>query len=272
MQQMLGDPARLQQVLTNLVGNAFKFTSSGEIVVSADRLPIAPTDQNRILFTISDTGSGINEEKHDILCNSFTQASEGYTRQHQGAGLGLAICKRLVNLMDGSITIESEVGVGTTFYVSIPFAMAPQAARLSRRIAMRKPALQNDLKILLAEDERVNSIVMQRLMEKAGHTVVAVANGQLAVEALGQDEFDVILMDIQMPVMDGVEATQSIRNGEAGESKKDIPIIAVTAYAMVGDKDTFLNAGMNEYVVKPMEIDSLNQALAKVVVTPRSNE
>jgi PAS domain S-box-containing protein len=261
---VVGDAVRLQQVLTNLLGNAFKFTASGKIVMSAHRLPVTGSNGYRILFTVADTGMGIPEGMVDVLFDAFTQVSHGYARQHQGAGLGLSICRNLVKLMGGSMSIESELGKGTTLYVSLPFGVGPDAAHAIDRDKAASGAEVRPLSILLAEDERVNSLVMKRMLEKGGHTVVAVENGEQVIETLRKTPFDVILMDIQMPVMDGVETARAIRAGQAGADRARTPIVAVTAYAMVGDREKFLEAGMDSYVVKPIEMAKLEQALAEV--------
>jgi PAS domain S-box-containing protein len=262
--RVVGDAVRLQQVLTNLLGNAFKFTTEGTIAVAAHRLPDTPLGDYRILFTVADTGEGIPDHKVGTLFEAFTQVSEGYTRRHQGAGLGLSICRNLVTLMGGAMAIESEEGTGSTLYVSLPFGVGPEAERSEGRAKPRTGAGPAPLSILLAEDERVNSMVMKRILEKAGHTVVAVENGGQALETLRNGVFDVVLMDIQMPVMDGVEAARAIRDGRAGKDRAAIPIVAVTAYAMVGDREKFLKAGMDGYVVKPIEVKKLEQVLAEV--------
>ncbi|XXJ18594.1 PAS domain S-box protein [Desulfovibrio caledoniensis] len=262
--RVVGDAVRLQQVLTNLLGNAFKFTASGRIVMSAHRLPDTSPDGYRILFTVADTGVGIPDGMVDVLFDAFTQVSHGYTRQHQGAGLGLSICRNLVGLMGGTMAIESELGKGTTLYVSLPFGVGDEGGRAVDGVRGVPVARVRPLSILLAEDERVNSLVMKRILEKCGHSVVAVENGEQVLKVLPTAHFDVILMDIQMPVMDGVETARAIRAGEAGEEAARIPIVAVTAYAMVGDREKFIDAGMDGYVVKPIEREKLEQALARV--------
>ena len=262
--RVVGDAVRLQQVLTNLLGNAFKFTASGKIVMAAHRLPDPANGGYRILFTVADTGMGIPDGMVDVLFDAFTQVSHGYTRQHQGAGLGLSICRNLVELMGGAMAIESELGKGTTLYVSLPFGVGDDAGSTARDDKTRLGKTLRPLTILLAEDERVNSLVMKRILEKCGHSVVTVENGREVLKVLPTGHFDVILMDIQMPVMDGVETARSIRAGEAGEEVARIPIVAVTAYAMVGDREKFIEAGMDSYVVKPIEMEKLEQALAQV--------
>ena len=219
-----GDSIRVQQVLTNLIGNAFKFTPTGHIDYSAYLLPASTPELSWILFTVSDTGKGIPEDKLSTLFESFTQVSGGYTRQHQGAGLGLAICRQLVGLMGGSIAVDSEEGAGTAIYFSLPFEVSAKRPPVRPDPPVdRKPRAHGSLRILLAEDERVNSLVTRRLLEKEGHVVTVVENGREAIDAVRENRFDVILMDIQMPVMDGVSATRAIRAGEAGEEAAQNP-------------------------------------------------
>jgi signal transduction histidine kinase/ActR/RegA family two-component response regulator len=257
---VFGDEARLHQVISNLVGNAFKFTTSGSVTIEASSLPDARPDRDTVLFSVSDTGIGIPDEKLDMLFEPFTQASEGFRRRYQGAGLGLSICKRLVDLMGGSIAVVSEEGLGTTFYFSIPFA-ATEARAPEAGPSAEIETDELTLKTLLAEDDEVSVMLMKKLLEKAGCEVMVAANGQQVLDALPNGEFDLVFMDVQMPVMDGVEATRAIRNGEAGEGNKDMPVIALTAYAMAGDKETFLQAGMDGYLSKPVDMDDLLEVL-----------
>ena len=261
---LVGDPLRVQQVLMNLVGNAFKFTSDGYIAMSARLVPSGIPESCRVLFAVEDTGSGIPEDKLETLFDAFTQVSQGYTRHHQGAGLGLAICRQLVELMGGGLALESEEGAGTSFFVSLPFGIGREKLPVRSAAAAQQRGKLGALDILLAEDERVNSLVTRRLLEKAGHSVTVVENGEEALEAVRRKRFDVILMDIQMPVMDGVSATRAIRAGVAGEEARTMPIAAVTAYAMVGDREKFLEAGMDGYVVKPIELEKLQEFLDSV--------
>lgn len=254
-----GDAARLQQVLTNLIGNAFKFTKTGQILLEAYSLATTKRNEYRILFSVADTGIGIPDDKVKQLFKPFTQVSEGYRREYQGAGLGLSICKRLVELMGGNIALESEPGKGTTVHFCVTFSV--DKPLLIPNVAPPIPCKGKPLKILLAEDEVVNRYSTTRLLEKHGYSVKAVVNGQEVVASLNDERYDVVLMDIQMPVMDGVEATAAIRTGAAGLNVKDIPIVAMTAYAMSGDKEKFLDAGMNGYIAKPVDLEELETLL-----------
>ncbi|WP_155887715.1 PAS domain S-box protein [Paucidesulfovibrio longus] len=257
-----GDAPRLQQVLTNLIGNAFKFTKEGHISVEAYPLATSDSNQVRVLFSVTDTGIGIADEKIKQLFQPFSQVSTGYRRDYQGAGLGLSICKKLIELMGGTIAIESELGKGTTVYFCVTFSV--DESRLSQEISASRVRKSKQCRILLAEDEDVNRLATSKLLERKGHIVKAVKDGQEAIALLKEDTFDVILMDIQMPIMDGVEATKAIRGGDAGQGRKDIPIIAMTAYAMSGDKEKFLAAGMNDYTAKPVDVEHIESLILRL--------
>jgi len=262
--RLSGDSPRLQQVLINLVGNALKFTASGAIEVAAESLPTQVPGSARVLFSVADTGEGIPPDKLGSLFSPFTQAHEGYTRQFQGAGLGLSICRRLVELMEGNITIDSVAGEGTTVFFTLHLGLAGAEAPSPEPKTTDSRAPGSPLAILLAEDDRVNHIATKRLLEKEGHRVTGVENGQAVLESLQADDFDVVLMDIQMPVMNGMETTRAIRDGRAGDRHRTIPIIALTAYAMAEDRERILGAGMDGYLTKPMGLGDLQAALAQV--------
>ena len=267
--QLLGDAARLQQVLTNLVGNALKFTPSGSVTVSACSLPPRRENECRVLFSVEDTGIGIPDDKLANLFTPFAQVNEGYTRNYQGAGLGLSICKRLVGLMDGTISVTSESGKGTAIYFSLPFELDTSIGKFlpAREIL---PTTQIDgLKVLLAEDDLVSGTAAATLLRKFGATVRLVENGREALAALREETFDLALMDVQMPVMDGLQTTRAMRDGEAGEEAQRLPIIALTAYAMSGDREKFLAAGMNGYVPKPIAIAALMSAVGEILSQER---
>ncbi|MGD9818294.1 MAG: PAS domain S-box protein [Desulfomonilaceae bacterium] len=266
---MNGDETRLRQILFNLVGNGLKFTTKGYVSVNASLLKTGESSFSRLLFVISDTGPGLDDQQISTAFEMFGQVSQGYTRTHQGAGLGLPIVKRLTDLMGGTISVDSTAGEGTTFYVSIPIPDAldevPNASEIEitghETVAVKSFVASRRQRILLAEDELTNSFAAAQMLKRKGYDVVTVANGALTIEALQKSCFDVILMDIQMPVMDGIEATKKIREGEAGDKKKNIPIIAMTAYAMDGDRERFLEAGMNGYVAKPVDMEQLESIL-----------
>jgi PAS domain S-box-containing protein len=258
-----GDPLRLQQVLTNLIGNSFKFTSHGRIVVEAYPLPARRDGETRVFFTVSDTGCGIPDESLTNLFEPFTQAAHGYTRNHQGAGLGLTISKNLVKLMGGTMAVESEVGTGTSFHFCITLSVPTDSPAPNPSEENEGAARNSSGRILLAEDDQVTRYAVRKLLEKAGYTVIAAENGKEALDLLDTEDVDCILMDVQMPVMDGVEATMKIRNSRTG-AKADTPIIALTSYAMTGDRERFLDAGMNAYLSKPVLLDDLKKTVTKV--------
>lgn len=261
---LVGDPIRLLQVLNNLVGNAFKFTTAGRILVEAHPLPSECAGTIRVFFAVTDTGIGVPREKIDTLFQPFTQVTNGYNRQYQGAGLGLSICKHLVSLMGGDIYMESEPGEGTTVLFCCTFALNDLSGTPENTCAL--PLSQSrSLRVLLAEDDAVSRLSARRQLERAGFTVTLAVNGLEVLRKVQSEAFDIVLMDIQMPYMDGLETTRAIRAGEAGERAADVPIIAMTAYAMAGDKDTFIDAGMNSYIAKPFETDQLVELMHRLV-------
>lgn len=263
---LYGDPNRLQQVLNNLIHNAIKFTEKGE--VSFQIVKTSEVDENIIIeFVIKDTGIGISPENKDKLFKSFSQIDASYTRKHGGTGLGLVISKQLVEMMGGEIWVESEEGKGSTFSFYIPF-MVGKSVEI-KATTMGDPKQVLPLRILLAEDEPVNRVVLTRLLTQKGHKVRVAVNGLEALEAYQSETFDIILMDIQMPVMDGVEAVRRIRemehNCQNQYNPSHIPIIAVTAFSLMGDRESFLNSGMDEYISKPIKIDQLQQLINSVL-------
>ncbi|KAF0234230.1 MAG: two-component hybrid sensor and [Desulfovibrionaceae bacterium] len=263
---LIGDEARLRQILFNLVGNAIKFTEKGKVRVEASLLPTSSDSSVRVLVTVSDTGIGIPEEHLKDVFEPFVQAEASYTRRFQGAGLGLSIVRRLVNLLGGEIAIDSTPDEGTTVYLSLPFKL-PASGRKAVEIGVNEatsPA-RMPLNVLIAEDDSVSLIIAKRMLEKSGFTVTTAKDGQEALQLLEKQEFDLILMDVQMPVMDGVEATKAIRRSTTLGAKSSIPIIAMTAFAMTGDKEKFLDAGMNDYISKPVEIAALKEIIARVM-------
>ncbi|WP_084448417.1 chemotaxis protein CheB [Desulfovibrio inopinatus] len=260
-----GDASRIQQVLGNLVGNALKFTNEGEVTVEAFPLPATQPYTCKVLFVVSDTGIGIPEDEQAILFEPFVQGQKGYQKTYQGAGLGLSICKRIVHLMGGDIFLESEPGLGSTFYFCISFLVHNTDEEHNRTTLSSNNDTLRSLSILVAEDDEMSSKVIIKILEKHGHNVFSCSDGNESLAILKKKDIDVVLMDVQMPVMDGVEATKAIRRGDAGEKNKNIPIIALTAYAMPGDKDKFLKNGMDGYVAKPLEITNLLHAIGDVL-------
>jgi PAS domain S-box-containing protein len=256
-----GDPNRLRQILLNLVGNAVKFTAAGHVRVSVAPVADEPT---RLLFSVEDTGIGIDEKARGRLFQDFAQADASVARRFGGTGLGLAICKRLAVLMGGEIGIDSRVGHGSRFWFTIPFrpaerddALPPCAPAPVNAPMTLTPDLP--LEILLAEDNPVNQMVMRGFLEARGHHVLVVENGLQAVEAVRGGVFDTVLMDMLMPVMDGVEATRFIRSLPAPAG--DTTIIALTANAMAEDKEKCLAAGMDGFISKPITQNALFESL-----------
>ncbi|HXH13552.1 MAG TPA: GAF domain-containing protein [Alphaproteobacteria bacterium] len=260
---LVGDAGRLRQILMNLVGNAIKFTAHGEVAIDVCKRVTDEAEPENVTVQLSvrDTGIGIPADKHQFIFEPFTQSDGSTTRQYGGTGLGLAICKQLVEMMGGRLWMESEVGRGSTFYVAIPFRCQdqPVAPPPPAAVAPAQTELRS-LRILVAEDNSVNQRLVTRMLEKHGHRVVIVDTGKAALEALERQPFDVVLMDVQMPVMDGFEATSLIRQGEQGTGGH-LPIIAMTAHAMKGDQQRCLAAGMDAYVSKPLRMADLYAAI-----------
>ncbi|BAH73653.1 PAS domain S-box protein [Solidesulfovibrio magneticus] len=269
---LVGDEARLRQILFNLVGNAIKFTEKGEIRIDASLLPSSSDSHVRVLVTVRDTGIGIPEEHLKGIFEPFVQAEASYTRRFQGAGLGLSIVRRLVKLMGGDISIDSTVGEGTTVYLSLPFKL-PKTEQKSVEIASDDPSpVHVSSRILVAEDDTISLITAKRMLEKSGYSVSAAKNGQEALQRLTEESFDLILMDVQMPIMDGVEATKAIRGASNLGAKSSVPIVAMTAYAMTGDKETFLAAGMDDYISKPVDKAALAEVIERVLSLKRNTQ
>ncbi len=265
---LVGDASRMRQILINLVGNAVKFTDSGSVILEIERTNDARAAKAALRFVVRDTGIGIPQDKIQAIFDSFTQADVSPARRYQGAGLGLAIVRHLVEMMAGSYDVASEEGHGSVFTLRIEFAL-PETRQAARHQAQADDAVAvRPLAILLAEDNPINQIYVQELLEMDGHEVVAAHTGRRALEALRKKRFDVILMDIQMPEMDGMEATRAIRADQSGDFDPCIPIIALTAHALKGDRETFLRAGMNDYLSKPVSPADLEAALSRAVGGP----
>lgn len=266
-QNLMGDAGRLRQILVNLVGNAVKFTDMGMVRVETTLAPdqtFAPGEPVRLRFSVQDTGIGIPQDKLGAIFDSFTQADGSTSRRYQGTGLGLAIFKHLVELMGGEVAVRSEEGRGSAFTFTLPLLPAETDRENAPEAAVEATVLP-PLHILLAEDNPVNQIFISELLEQQGHTVITAHTGRRAIKALKEREVDVVLMDIQMPEMDGIEATRIIRQSGNGNSKRDVPIIALTAHALKGDRERFLKAGMNDYLAKPVGLDELLTTLARVL-------
>ena len=253
---VMSDARRVRQVLTNLVGNAIKFTDAGKIEVSTSY----DTDQQVARFAVRDTGAGIPEDIIDKVFDQFFQADSSTTRRHGGSGLGLAISRQLVGMMAGVIQVDSKLGEGSTFHFTIaaPAALAPSPESVEPLAAPNK-----SLRVLVAEDNPSMQQILRALLEAGGHQLTVVSNGRDAVAMAASQTFDVILMDVMMPVMDGPTAVLRIR--ELGGRAGGIPIIALTASALVGDRDQYLAAGMTDYLSKPIDVAALFAALGRAI-------
>lgn len=267
---VVGDPIRVRQVLLNLIGNAIKFTEEGEVVVNVS----SETAETRSLlsFSITDTGIGIGDEERRFLFQPFSQVDNSNTRKYGGTGLGLSITKRLVDLMSGEIGVDSRKGVGSTFWVRIPFCKESAASNSDSEgqllpTGQRLPA---DKHVLVAEDNALIRLIAVKQLRHLGLNVHTVINGRDAVESVRACHYDVILMDCQMPEMDGYEATRAIRAMESGTGMRSI-IIAMTASAMAGDREKCLASGMDDYLSKPITIDHLAEKLATWFASTEQN-
>ncbi|WP_084458380.1 response regulator [Desulfocurvus vexinensis] len=266
---LLGDGGRLRQVLVNLVGNAVKFTDQGEVTVAVTREALlagpgadAPGAPVVLRFSVRDTGCGIPADKQGEIFESFSQVDGSLRRRYQGTGLGLAISRRLAGMMGGGITVQSEPGRGSCFEFT---AVCRVAAGQAQAACPQGPCTPGPLRILVAEDNMVNMIYARRILERMGHEVVTANSGRAVLEVMARERFDCVLMDIQMPDMDGLEATRRIREAAPGPTPRTVPIVAMTAHAMRGDRERFLAAGMDAYLAKPIEPEQLVRTLADVL-------
>ncbi|TAG26133.1 MAG: response regulator [Burkholderiales bacterium] len=267
---IMGDPGRLRQVLVNLLSNAVKFTKSGSIHVKLMRLAGRsndPPDLIQLGVKVRDTGLGMNSEQQEHIFDAFTQADSSTTRRYGGTGLGLAICKRLVQAMNGKLSVVSAPGQGSEFRFYVPVREASRSD-----IAMTAPMALDashwrGLRLLVAEDQPINQLLIRKLLESTGCHMTLVSDGLQAVQHCEREAIDLILMDVQMPVMDGMTATAEIRKREK-QLGKYTRIIALTAHAMPGDQERCLAAGMNGYVTKPLSIEALNTCVRQVLSEP----
>ena len=268
-EQLLGDPVRLRQIILNLLGNAIKFTSSGSILLSARALPGAEGGKCRLEIAVADTGIGIAKEKLELVFEAFTQADSSTTRRFGGTGLGLSISNRLATLMNAKIGVSSEVGKGSTFRITLDLPVAerrehvgstaeqPDTEQIFASREVSQPA-----NILLVEDNPINQRVAEQLLKRWGHHVTIVGNGLEALETLTKTTFDLVLMDVQMPVMNGLEATKRFRAGETQTGQR-LPVIAMTANAMEADREACEAAGMDDFITKPINATELKACIAR---------
>ncbi|MGD0086712.1 MAG: response regulator [Verrucomicrobiota bacterium] len=278
----VGDPSRLRQILLNLLNNAVKFTEQGEVCLEVAQLN--ETEKGvELRFAVRDTGIGLSTDAQKKLFQSFTQADTSTTRRFGGTGLGLAICRKLVELMDGAIGVTSSPGQGSTFWFTLPFArQKPSASPVNGAEAPSKlangarettlPMAPQDMRVLLAEDNKINQMVGVQQLKKLGYNVEVVGNGLEAVEAWQRGKYSIILMDCQMPEMDGYEASQKIRELERSQNLTPTRIIAMTAHAMQGDCELCLASGMDDYLSKPVDTGKLKSALEKAAQQRANNE
>lgn len=277
--EITGDSLRLRQVLINLIGNAIKFTPAGEVCIAVHLLKQTDTSITQINFEVRDTGIGIAADKIDRLFKAFSQVDSSTTRKHGGTGLGLVICEKLVELMGGSINVISTPGKGTTFTFCI--RTSNESRNISSGINVNLPAkttasfipgqsddqplsadfsIQFPLRILIAEDNAINRLIANKILNKLGYKPATAENGTEVLKMLDEQQFDLVLMDVQMPEMDGLEATRAIRMNNKGQQPT---IIAMTANAMQGDKEECLAAGMDDYLGKPINLNELVDMLKK---------
>ena len=264
-----GDPSYLRQVLFNLIGNAIKFTERGMITVKVSFVKIlAESRQIELKFTVTDTGIGIPDQVKEDIFEKFRQSDSSTKRKYGGTGMGLAISKHIISLLNGSIWFESDEGKGSSFYFTLVFGL--QDLEESKKANIESEGYIDEinlhsLHILLAEDNKLNVKVAKSFLEKLGHNVTVALNGLEAIQFMTERKFDLILMDIEMPEMDGIEAATKIREGYDGITDVDIPIIALTAHALTDIREQCNSAGMNYFITKPLDFKLLNGIIGKVL-------
>ena len=264
---VIGDPVRIKQIVINLVSNAVKFTNKGSITITLDEDDGHRNTEGmkQIWISIADTGVGIPDDRQTQIFESFTQADDATTRQYGGSGLGLSICKKLVTMMGGTIGVKSTEKIGSTFWFSIPMEITKKEIEDTR--SREKPQIianENDNRILLVEDNETNIMITSEILLQAGYDVTLARDGAEAISCYCQSPFSIILMDCQMPIMDGWEATQRIRAYEKDNHIKASMIVALTANAMDGDREKCIGAGMDEYLAKPFKKKELLDKLQEI--------
>ncbi|WP_421737858.1 ATP-binding protein [Caulobacter sp.] len=254
-----GDPGRVRQVVHNLLSNAVKFTPAGTVKVSAHRR------RDGVRISVADSGPGFAAHDHDKLFGRFVQLDASTTRRHGGAGLGLAICRELCDLMGGTISVDSQVGQGATFIIDLPLVQVTPSLEAPSHGGAEVPAARSALRVLAAEDNRTNQIVLRAMLQQAGIDPLIVEDGAQAVQAWRDGDWDAVLMDIHMPVMDGLTALAEIRRQEIQAGLGRTPIIALTANAMSHQVAELLDAGMDGHVSKPIDVTQLFEALDRAI-------
>lgn len=265
---IIADPVRIRQIFYNLVGNAVKFTEKGEIIIEIDLLAALPDDRIQLQCTIADTGIGIPDTVCDSLFEPFTQVQSKQHTKIKGTGLGLSIVKQLVKQMNGTVKLGKNSRLGTTVIFTVEAGVGTQQI-IQKKPAAPAPILTSPnrrLNTLVVEDETINRQILQAILTKLGHRSSIAEDGQTALALLKTQQFDIILMDVQMPHMDGMETTSYIRRHADYAHIRDIPIIALTAYAMAGDREKCLQAGMDSYLAKPVEIKALERLLKSLTI------
>jgi PAS domain S-box-containing protein len=266
---LMGDPSRLKQILLNLLSNAVKFTSDGHVSTDVKILEMQD-DQVKLKFSVSDTGRGIPEDHIPRLFESFTQATKDTSRKFGGTGLGLSICKKLAELQNGKIGVKSLEGMGSTFWVELPFRISekpklPELGKPGSRLKNLK-----GIRILLVEDDKMNQFVMAKLLRKWLADLSIAENGRQAIDMLEREEFDIILMDLHMPELDGYEAAMEIRDQNSSILKHDVPIIALTADITPETRQKVKDSGMNDFITKPIDQDSMFETINKVLINRKT--
>lgn len=268
-----GDQVRLKQILFNLIGNSIKFTSHGGVFVQVSRLEEdSQTGKDIVQVAVRDTGIGIPEDKQALIFESFRQADDSTTRKFGGTGLGLAISRELVEMMGGTIGVNSSEGCGSVFTFSVALKSGdPANLVVDKERPVEALETASEYSILLVEDNPINVLVATSLLEKMGHSVQVASNGLEAVSMLSGIDADLVLMDLEMPEMDGFSAAKAIRGGKSGEAARNIPIIAMSAHAMAGVKDRCSKAGMDSYIAKPVQYLALQESIFRVMSEGCSN-
>ena len=273
----MGDAARLRQMLSNLVGNALKFTHEGRVVIEAHEVPTQSPGQHRLEFSVTDTGIGMTPEQGGRVFEDFSQADATIARRYGGSGLGLAIVRRFANMMEGDAGVRSEPGKGSRFWFQIqaPAALAPLASAIPAKLSPPQASARRPLLVLVAEDNAINRLVATQLLKKLGHRALVAENGEeaLAMVREGREAIDLVLMDVQMPVLDGNEATRQIREFERARGRPRLPVIALTANAYEEDRKASEAAGMDDFLSKPVSHEQLVAVLARIgAATPEPRE
>jgi CheY-like chemotaxis protein len=260
---IMGDPTRVRQVIVNLVSNALKFTKEGEVKIRV-AVENSSADSVALKVAVIDTGIGIPVAAQQTLFNAFTQADGSTTRKYGGTGLGLAIVSQLVGLMGGSLGVASEEGKGSEFWFTTNFQIANDASDIDNETKISKETMHFDAKVLLVEDNPINQMVAQKMLEKVGLKPVLANNGVEALKLLDEQSFDLVLMDCQMPELDGFDATREIRKQDIRAiNSQPVPVVAMTANVMSGDRERCLEVGMDDYIGKPVQRDQLTAVLNK---------